>query len=341
MCGEAERWLGTAYPALHAEYLQHRSAPSSAPPVPTCLICCLRPHSGLHYGLHTCEGDKQFLKRTFHKRIVYSRCTEGTCEPRTRGWCQYCRLRRCLVSGINLNLVRVGEARVRRGAKRTRNHSTSARTQGQDLNKYDNSLSASRNGGIVNKRNVTKEETRGNMNERNAIKEKTQLKETGIVESTDMIVKKRKKAEENGNIVKLKKAGKNKTDIDVNSSMATYKNIINSELTSAQGIGQNKMITRSSSIDMYSSIKCSQNSSSNKKKTRRCNKCKNCLALNCKLCSACKNMKKYDGPGTKESCLRRSNCFNVCAPTLEKREERGGALQKNSHKYQLASKHWL
>ena len=158
------------------------------------------------------------------------------------------------MSGINLNLVRVGEARVRRGAKRTRNHSTSARTQGQDLNKYDNSLSASRNGGIVNKRNVTKEETRGNMNERNAIKEKTQLKETRIVESTDMIVKKRKKAEENGNIVKLKKAGKNKTDIDVNSSMATYKNIINSELTSAQGIGQNKMITRSSSIDMYSSI---------------------------------------------------------------------------------------
>ena len=106
----------------------------------------------------------------------------------------------------------------------------------------------------MNKRNVTKEETRGNMNERNAIKEKTQLKETRIVESTDMIVKKRKKAEENGNIVKLKKAGKNKTDIDVNSSMATYKNIINSELTSAQGIGQNKMITRSSSIDMYSSI---------------------------------------------------------------------------------------
>ena len=240
------------------------------------------------------------------------------------------------MSRINLNLVRVGEVRVRRATKRTRNHSTSARTQGQDLSKHDNSLSAGRNCGIMYKRNVTKDRTRGNMNERNAIKEKTQLKETLIVESPDMIVKKRKKAEENGNIVKLKKAGKNKTDIDVNSSMATYKNIISSELSSAQGIGENKMISQSSSKDMYSSIKCSENSSSNKK-TRRCNKCKNCLQLNCKSCSACKNMKKYDGLGTKESCLRRSNCLNVCAPTLE-RKERGGTLQKNSLEHQDASK---
>jgi len=118
MCGEAERWLSTAYPYLHQEY--QLATPPASPPTTTCLICCLRPHSGLHYGLHTCEGDKQFLKRTFHERIIYERCPEGTCLPRPRGWCKYCRLRRSLVSGVNLNLVRVGEARLKRGTKRTR-----------------------------------------------------------------------------------------------------------------------------------------------------------------------------------------------------------------------------
>jgi len=118
MFGEAERWLSTAYPYLHQEYLLASPPPSQ--PTTTCPICCLRPHNGLHYGLHTCEGDKQFLKRTFHERIIYERCLEGTCLPRPRGWCQYCRLRRSLVSGVNLNLVRVGEARLKRGTKRTR-----------------------------------------------------------------------------------------------------------------------------------------------------------------------------------------------------------------------------
>ena len=121
MCGEAELWLRTAYPLLHQEYQKSTPSSPSTTSSTICLICLLRPHSGLHYGLPTCEGDKQFLKRTFHERIVYSLCLEEEiCEPRPRGWCQYCRLRRCLVSGVNLSLVRVGEARVRGGTKRTR-----------------------------------------------------------------------------------------------------------------------------------------------------------------------------------------------------------------------------
>ena len=38
------------------------------------------------------------------------------CRPRPRGWCQYCRLRRCLESGLNLNLVRARTRDRERGA---------------------------------------------------------------------------------------------------------------------------------------------------------------------------------------------------------------------------------
>merc|ERR1740128_1410422 len=72
-----------------------------------CRICNLRTHTGLHYGVYSCEADKQFLKRTFHDMITYSIC-DMQCPPRSRGWCQYCRLRSSLLTGINLKMIRMG-----------------------------------------------------------------------------------------------------------------------------------------------------------------------------------------------------------------------------------------
>ena len=81
---------------------------------PTCRVCNTHaPTIGLHYGVRMCESDKQFLKRTFHHRVLYPPCAHarqpGLCPPRSRGWCQACRLRRCLSTPLTLHLVRVGQ----------------------------------------------------------------------------------------------------------------------------------------------------------------------------------------------------------------------------------------
>ena len=76
-----------------------------------CKICELKPSSGVHYGVKMCEADKQFLKRTFHYQIVYSDCSKkdlAVCPPRPRGWCQICRLTKCLSLPVNINLIRIG-----------------------------------------------------------------------------------------------------------------------------------------------------------------------------------------------------------------------------------------
>ena len=80
----------------------------------TCRVCNAHvPTIKKHYGVRMCESDKQFLKRTFHMRILYPPCAHaqqpGLCPPRSRGWCQSCRLRRCLSTPLTLHLVRVGE----------------------------------------------------------------------------------------------------------------------------------------------------------------------------------------------------------------------------------------
>ena len=69
--GDAESWLQVAYPDLHKIYQLSLSLPSSSSSsIPsTCSICSLRPPSGSHYGVQMCEGDKQFIKRTFHERV--------------------------------------------------------------------------------------------------------------------------------------------------------------------------------------------------------------------------------------------------------------------------------
>merc|ERR1719219_463307 len=110
--GPAE-WLRETYPTIHAAWTQSFSSqdPSMMTFELTCKICELKPSSGVHYGVKMCEADKQFLKRTFHYQIVYSPCSQtdiSDCPPRPRGWCQICRLRKCLSFPVNINLIRIG-----------------------------------------------------------------------------------------------------------------------------------------------------------------------------------------------------------------------------------------
>jgi len=96
-------------------YLKPSEPVHSSQPTTECKICQIRPNTGLHYGVHTCEADKQFLKRTFHERQNYKTCNLQ-CPPRFRGWCQYCRLKSSLVTGINLKMIRIGD-RTKRESK--------------------------------------------------------------------------------------------------------------------------------------------------------------------------------------------------------------------------------
>jgi len=108
----AEEWLRQTYPHLHAAWLQTFSNLQNFNVMNmqlTCMVCQTKPSSGLHYGVKMCEADKQFLKRTFHYQIVYPECgKEGECPPRPRGWCQICRLGRCLSTPVTISMIRIG-----------------------------------------------------------------------------------------------------------------------------------------------------------------------------------------------------------------------------------------
>jgi len=110
----AEQWLQETYPHLYPIWL-HSISNTEEHQLNnlelTCSICRIKPSSGLHYGVKMCEADKQFLKRTFHYQIIYSPCAQGgdgVCPPRPRGWCQICRLRRCLSTPVMIGMIRVG-----------------------------------------------------------------------------------------------------------------------------------------------------------------------------------------------------------------------------------------
>ena len=108
----AEEWLRQTYPHLHAAWLQTFSNLENFNVMNmqlTCMVCQIKPSSGLHYGVKMCEADKQFLKRSFHYQIVYPKCgKEGECPPRPRGWCQICRLGRCLSTPVTISMIRIG-----------------------------------------------------------------------------------------------------------------------------------------------------------------------------------------------------------------------------------------
>ncbi|XP_041983459.1 nuclear receptor subfamily 2 group C member 2-like isoform X2 [Aricia agestis] len=66
-----------------------------------CIVCGDRA-SGRHYGAISCEGCKGFFKRSIRKKLGYQCRGSMNCEvtKNHRNRCQYCRLQKCLASGM-------------------------------------------------------------------------------------------------------------------------------------------------------------------------------------------------------------------------------------------------
>eukprot|EP00088_Acartia_fossae_P001841 TRINITY_DN1071_c0_g1_i7.p1 TRINITY_DN1071_c0_g1~~TRINITY_DN1071_c0_g1_i7.p1 ORF type:complete len:560 (+),score=105.48 TRINITY_DN1071_c0_g1_i7:86-1765(+) len=124
MSTDTEYWLQVQYPELvslwQKAYLAQKTAAVKIGG--ECTICHIRSNTGMHYGVYSCEADKQFLKRTFHDKQEYQICNLQ-CPPRFRGWCQYCRLKSSLSAGINLKMIRTYQ-----NLKRTRSKSSNETT---------------------------------------------------------------------------------------------------------------------------------------------------------------------------------------------------------------------
>ena len=67
----------------------------------TCAICDDRA-TGRHYKVHSCEGCKNFFRRSVRKNVKYICPAYGKCivhkDQRTR--CKACRLKKCLKVGM-------------------------------------------------------------------------------------------------------------------------------------------------------------------------------------------------------------------------------------------------
>ena len=61
----------------------------------------------IHYGVRTCEGCKGFFKRSVQKNAVYECVADENCviDKKTRVRCQYCRFRKCILSGMVITIV--------------------------------------------------------------------------------------------------------------------------------------------------------------------------------------------------------------------------------------------
>jgi len=77
------------------------AAAASLSSVELCLVCGDRA-SGRHYGAISCEGCKGFFKRSIRKQLGYQCRGAMNCEvtKHHRNRCQFCRLQKCLASGM-------------------------------------------------------------------------------------------------------------------------------------------------------------------------------------------------------------------------------------------------
>lgn len=75
-----------------------------------CKICGDKA-SGFHYGVFSCEGCKGFFRRSVRQNLVYKPCsTPKRCLIMriSRNRCQYCRMHRCIDTGMSHEAVRLG-----------------------------------------------------------------------------------------------------------------------------------------------------------------------------------------------------------------------------------------
>ncbi|KAM6977822.1 nuclear receptor subfamily 2 group C member 2 [Aplochiton taeniatus] len=75
-------------------------------PVEYCVVCGDKA-SGRHYGAVSCEGCKGFFKRSVRKNLTYSCRSKQDCviNKHHRNRCQFCRLRKCLDTGMKMESV--------------------------------------------------------------------------------------------------------------------------------------------------------------------------------------------------------------------------------------------
>lgn len=93
--------------AASVERLLGHAEDSDRPqPVEYCVVCGDKA-SGRHYGAVSCEGCKGFFKRSVRKNLTYSCRSKQDCviNKHHRNRCQFCRLRKCLDSGMKMESV--------------------------------------------------------------------------------------------------------------------------------------------------------------------------------------------------------------------------------------------
>ncbi|XP_062872223.1 peroxisome proliferator-activated receptor gamma-like [Trichomycterus rosablanca] len=73
-----------------------------------CKICGDKA-SGYHYGVHACEGCKGFFRRTVRLNLTYKHCNLNCrVHKRSRNKCQFCRFRKCVLTGMSHTAIRFG-----------------------------------------------------------------------------------------------------------------------------------------------------------------------------------------------------------------------------------------
>lgn len=85
------------------------STPESKQQQIECVVCGDK-SSGKHYGQFTCEGCKSFFKRSVRRNLNYTCRGSRNCpiDQHHRNQCQYCRLKKCLKSGMRREAVQRG-----------------------------------------------------------------------------------------------------------------------------------------------------------------------------------------------------------------------------------------